>query len=141
MLSPTHKSALLSTFLHIESRLSEMEPLLAQGKRSSPLSQHVSDLSPGEAKAVAECFARIRNVMLTCLEKHGIPLEVRRVSLRWALQTNMMSLSAAVDEVGPERLRGCGNLDEAGRQEVLSIQQELEPLVGLLRKVSAICSG
>jgi len=141
MLSPTHKSALLSTFLHIESRLSEMEPLLAQGKRQSPLSQHVNDLSPSEAKAVVDCFARIRSIMLACLEKHGIPLEVRRVGLRWALQTSMMSLSVAVAEVGPERLRGCGDLDEAGRQEVLSIQQELEPLVGLLRKVSAICSG
>jgi len=141
MLSPTQKHALLSTFLHIESRLSEMEPLLTQGKRSSPLGQHVNDLSPGEAKAVADCFARIRSIMLACLEKHRIPLEFRRVGLRWALQTSMMSLSVAVADVGPERLRGSGDLDEAGRREVASIQQELEPLAGLLRKISTICGG
>jgi hypothetical protein len=141
MLSPTHKSALLNTFVHIERRLSEMEPLLALGKRPSPLSQHLNDLSPSEAKAVVDCFARIRSIMLTCLEKHRIPIDVHRVGLRWRLQTSMQSLSIAVAEVGPERMRGCGDLDEAGRQEVASIQQELEPLAGLLRKVSAICGG
>jgi len=91
MLSPLHKNALLSTFLHIESRLNEMEPLLAQGKRPSPLDQHVPDLSPTEAKVVDDYFARIRSTMVTCLEKHGIPIEVRRVGLRWSLQTSLIT--------------------------------------------------
>jgi GTP-binding protein EngB required for normal cell division len=67
--------------------------------------------------------------MLTCLEKHGIPVEVHRVSLRWSLQTNVNFLSVTVAEVGPEQLRGYGALDDAGRQEVLSIQQELDRLL------------
>ena len=129
MLSPLHKNALLSTFLYIESRLDEMEPLLAQGKRPSPLDRHVGDLSPTEAKVVEDYFARIRSTMVTCLEKHGIPIEVDRVSLRWSLQTSIAYLSVTVAEVAPERLRGYGELDEAGRQEVLSIQQELDRLL------------
>ena len=137
MLTSLHKQFLLSTFLHIESRLSEMEPLLAQGKRPSLLNQHVHDLSPTEAKVVEDYFARIRSTMVTCLEKHGIPVEVRRVSLRWSLQTSMISLSIAVEEMGPGRLRGYGGLDDAGRQEVLSIQQELDRL---LDRVSAYLS-
>lgn len=137
MLTPLHKNALLSTFLHIESRLDEMEPLLAQSKRPSPLDQHVHDLSPTEAKVVEDYFARIRSTMVTCLEKHGIPVEVHRVGLRWALQTSMSFLSIAVAEVSPDRLRGYGEMDEAGRQEVLSIQQELDRL---LDRVSAYLS-
>jgi GTP-binding protein EngB required for normal cell division len=129
MLKPLHKNALLSTFLHIESRLDEMEPLLAQGKRPSPLNRHVHDLSPTEAKVVEDYFARIRSTMVTCLEKHGIPVEVQRVSLRWSLQTGVNFLSVDVAEVGPDRLRGYGELDDAGRQEVLSIQQELDRLL------------
>jgi GTP-binding protein EngB required for normal cell division len=129
MLRPLHKNALLSTFLHIESRLNEMEPLLAQGKRPSPLNQHVHDLSPTEAKVVEDYFARIRSTMVTCLEKYGIPVEVHRVSLRWSLQTGLNFLSVAVAEVSPERLRGYGDMDDAGRQEVLSIQQELDRLL------------
>ena len=129
MLTPLHKHALLSTFLYIESRLNEIEPLLAQGKRPSPLNPHVHDLSPTEAKVVEDYFARIRSTMVTCLEKHGIPVEVHRVSLRWSLQTSVNFLSVAVAEVGPDRLRGYGALDAAGRQEVLSIQRELDRLL------------
>ncbi|MBN2560455.1 MAG: dynamin family protein [Phycisphaerae bacterium] len=129
MLSPLHKNALLSTFLHIENRLGEIEPLLARVKRSAPLDEHVHDLSPTEAKVVEDYFARIRGTMVNCLEKHGIPVEVHRVSLRWSLQTSMNFLSVAIAEVGPDRLRGYGPLDDAGRQEVLSIQQELDRLI------------
>lgn len=129
MLNPLHKNALLSTFLHIESRLNEMEPLLAQGKRPSPLDQHVHDLSPTEAKVVEDYFARIRSTMVTCLEKHGIPIEVHRVGLRWSLQTGLNFLGVAVAEFSPDRLRGYGELDDAGRQEVLSIQQEIDRLL------------
>lgn len=129
MLSPLHKNALLSTFLHIESRLKEMESLLPPGKRSSPLDQYLYDLSPSEAKVVEDYFARIRSTMVTCLEKHGIPIEVRRGSLRWSLQTGLNFLRVAVAEVSPDRLRGYGELDESGRQEVLSIQQEIDRLL------------
>jgi GTP-binding protein EngB required for normal cell division len=137
MLNPRHKNALLSTFLHIESRLNEMEPLLAQGKRPCPLDQLVHDLSPTEAKVVEDYFARIRSTMVTCLEKHGIPIEAHRVGLRWSLQTSLITLSIAVAEVSPDRLRGYGEMDEAGRQEVLSIQQEIDRL---LDRVSAYLS-
>ncbi len=129
MLNPLHKNALLSTFLHIESRLNEMEPMLAQSKRPSPLDERIHDLSPTEAKVVEDYFARIRSTMVTCLEKHGIPIEVHRVGLRWALQTSLITLSVAVAEVSPDRLRGYGELDDAGRKEILSIQQELDRLL------------
>ena len=129
MLTPLHKRALLSTFLHIESRLDEIDPLLVPGRRSSPLSQYAYDLSPTEAKVVEDYFDRIRSTMVTCLEKHGIPVEAHRVSLRWALQTSISLLGVALDEMGPDRLRGYGELDEAGRREVVSIQQELDRLL------------
>lgn len=77
---------------------------------------------------VEDYFVRVRSMMLTCLEKHGIPIEMHRVSLRWSLQTGICFLGVAVDDVGPERLRGYGALDEAGRQEVLSIHQEIHRL-------------
>jgi len=129
MLSPLHQRALLATCRHIESRLSEMEPLLAQGKRPSALNQYIHDLSPTETEVVEDYFARIRSTMVSCLEEHGIPVEMHRVSLRWSLQTTVEFLSVAVAEVGPNRLRGYGKLDAAGRQEIESIQQELNRLL------------
>ena len=113
MLTPLHKHVLLSGYLHIESRLNEMEPLLSQGKRPSPLNQYAHYLSPTEAKVVEDYFDRIRSTMVSCLEKHEIPVEVHRVSLPWSLQTSVSFLSIAVDEMGPDRLSSYGKLDEA----------------------------
>jgi len=128
MLTPLHKHVLLTGFLDIENRLQEMESLLVQGARPSPLSRCVGDLSPTEIKVVEDYFARIRSTMLTCLKKHDVPIEVRPTSLRWSLQCNMTMLDVAIAELGPERLRGYGELDDAGRREVESIQQEITRL-------------
>jgi hypothetical protein len=136
-----HKNAVLTTFVHIEERLNEMESLLGQGKRSSLLSKHVNDLSPSDAKAIMDCFARIRSTMLACLEKHRIPLNIHRVGLRRTLQTSMYSLSIALAELGPERLRGYGEVGDADRQDMRSIQQDLDRLGVLLGNVTAICGG
>ena len=137
MLTPLHKHVLLTGFLDIESRLQQMESLLAQGTRPSPLSGCVGDLSPTEAKVVEDYFVRIRSTMLTCLKKHSIPVEVRPTSLRWSLQCNMTMLDVAVAELGPERLRGYGEMDDDARQEVVSIQQEITRLAD---RVSAYLS-
>lgn len=67
--------------------------------------------------------------MLTCLEEAGIPLEVRRTSLRWALQCGTTFLNIAVAEMSPDRLCGYGPLDACGRERVLKIQQELTRLI------------
>lgn len=136
-----HKNAVLITFVHIDNCLSEMESLLAPGKRPSPLSKHVNDLSASEAKAIMDCFARIRSTMVNCLEKHRIPISVHRVGLRRALQTMMSSLSITLAEMGPKGMRGYGELDGDGLLEMRSIQQDLDRLGALVGKVTAICGG
>jgi GTP-binding protein EngB required for normal cell division len=137
MLTPLHKHVLLTGFLDVESRLKQMEALLVQGTRRYPLNEYVGDLSPTETKVVADYFARIRSTMQTCLEKHHIPIEVRPTSLRWAVQCGMTMLDVALADLGPKRLQGYGSIDEAGRQEVQSIQQELTRLTD---RVSAYLS-
>jgi len=136
-----HKNAVLTTFVHIEDCLSEMEALLGPVKRSSPLSKHVNDLSPSEAKAILDCFARIRSTMLACLEKHRIPINIHRIGVRRALQTTLYSLSIALAEIGPKGMRGYGEVDDASRQDMRSIQQDLDRLGALLGNVTAICGG
>jgi hypothetical protein len=138
MLTPLHKHVLLSGFLDIQNRLEEMECLLAQGGGSFPLRGYVNDLSPTEVKAMQDHFARIRGALLTCLEKHGVPPDVRRTSLRWALQARMTGLDIAVAEMGPERLRGYGSLDDAACREIVDMQQNIYQL---LDRANACLSG
>src|SRR5947209_3053439 len=80
-------------------RLAEMEAILAQSLVATPFSQYVNDVSPTESRVVGDYFHRLRDTMLACLEEAGIPLEVRRTSLRWALQCGITFLHIAVAEM------------------------------------------
>lgn len=132
MLGPLHKQAVLSAFVQIDGRLTELEPLLAQDRRPSPLDPCVSDLSPAEAGTIVEYFGRIRGTLLRCLEMHDIPIELQRISLRRSLHTSIALLKVAVAELGPNRLRGFGKLDDAGSQELRNIQGELRQVLDSL---------
>jgi GTP-binding protein EngB required for normal cell division len=128
-LNESQQRSLLFAILDIHRRMAEMESNLSQGAVSSPFSQYVNDLSPTEGKVIRDYFARIRTTMLACVHEGGIPLEVRRTSVRWALQCGMTFLNIAVADMGPERLRGYGPLAEAARPELLKVQQDLNRLI------------
>ncbi len=128
-LNESQKRAVLFGLLDLHRRMADLEALLAHGPDPSPFSQYVNDLSPTEAKVVRDYFGRLRSRMLICLEEAGIPLEVRRTSLRWGLQCGMSFLSIAVAEISPSRLRGYGPMNDAGAEAVVKIQQELDRLI------------
>ncbi len=102
MLGPLHKRAPLATFLHIESRLNEMELSLARGKQPSLRWTSTSLTYRLPKPIVADYFARIRRAMIHCLQKHQIPVEMHRVSLRRSFQTGANFPGVAVTELGPD---------------------------------------
>lgn len=124
-----HQRAVLLSFLDSHRRLVEMEAQLAQAVEASPLTQYINDLSSTERKVITDYFQNFRKRMLACLEETGIPLEVRRISLRWALQCGLISLHIAVDEISPERLAGYGALTPIAETRIRQIQQELHRLL------------
>jgi GTP-binding protein EngB required for normal cell division len=128
-LNDSQKRGILFSCLDLHRRMAEMEAYLVQGAEPTPFSQYVNDVSPTEAQVVRDYFARIRARMLTCLQEAGIPLELRRTSVRWALQCGMIFLHIAVAEMGPDRLRGYGPLVPGAAATVVQIQQDLDRLI------------
>lgn len=128
-LNDFHRRSVLAGFLDIHHRLAKLEGAMAGCDRSSPLSEFVQDISPAEIKVVQDYCSRVRSTMLACLEQCDIPLEVHRTSLRWALQTGVAFVGIAVDELGPERMRGYGTLDGNAQETLRKIQRELNRLI------------
>src|SRR5262245_28512365 len=122
--------AILFGFLDVHRRLAELESLLDQCLLPSPFARYTNDLAPEEHAAVHVHFARIRASMLARLREAGIPLEVPRQGVRWALSCGLSSLDSAVGEIGPQRLLGYGPLDPLGVAQAGKIQQELRRLIG-----------
>lgn len=120
-LNVNHQRIILISFLDVERRLAEMEADLAHGQDDSPFARFVNDLSPTEMKVVRDYFARVRSAMVSSLREAGIPLDVRRTSLRWSLQTHLAFVCVAVEEIAQNRLEGYGQLDAAGRIALIEI--------------------
>jgi GTP-binding protein EngB required for normal cell division len=118
--------------VELHRRMVELEAMLTEGANPSPFSQYVSDLSPTEIQIVRDYFARLRARMLACLQETGIPLDVRRTSVRWGLQVGMTFLHIAVAEFGPGQLRGYGPLDAPAAAAVENVQRELWRLIDRL---------
>lgn len=102
----THRRHILHRFLTIDRRLDELESMESRGGRPSPLSEYASDLSPTEVRVLVDHFARIRSMILAHLEELSIPLDVRQNSVRWVLQTSLMHVQVAIDDIDPRQLSG-----------------------------------
>jgi GTP-binding protein EngB required for normal cell division len=115
----------MSGLLDVQHRLEDIEALLAQSLVSSPFTQYINDLSPTERKVVHDYLERLRSVMLAALDDIGIPLEIKRASLRWVLQVHVMDLHSALAELGPSYLRGYGPMNEISKTQSLQLEQTL----------------
>ena len=132
-LSANHSRHILQGFLNIHKQMSELESLLVQSASASPFTQYVKDVSPTECLVIQDHFARIRSAMVAHLEDLSIPLEVRTMSVRWTLETCLMHLQVAVDDMGPKQLAGYGQLDPTGQAAVARIQDDLTRLLECVR--------
>jgi len=121
--------AILCGFLDIHRRMADLEALLSPSTKATPFSAHVNDLSPTEAHVVQDYFARIRTAMLEHLRESEIPLDVQKMSLRWAIDVGIAFIGINVAELGPKKLRGYGALDERASAQATKFQEDLERLV------------
>jgi hypothetical protein len=131
--SSTQARHLLQRFLAIQERLEELESLSSQGSKPTPFSRYVNDLSPTESRVLIDHFTRVKEVMLAHLEELSVPIELRKTSVRWALQTSLMHLQVNIDDMGPEKLRSYGPLNVATRSAAIRIQDDLTRLLDRTR--------
>jgi GTP-binding protein EngB required for normal cell division len=126
ILNEAQSRSILSGFLDIHRRMSDLEALLQPGERPSAFSEYVNDIAPTEAKVLRDYFARIRTAMLGHLKELQIPVAIRPMSRRWAIQTGLQFLSIAVAELRPSKLRGYGELRREAPSLVTKICEDLD---------------
>ena len=132
-LSEIHSRHILNGFLRIHKQLAELEALLVQCETASPFSRVVKDLSTAECRALQDHFAQIRAAMLAHLEDLGIPLEIRATSVRWTVETSLMHIQTAVDDMRPKQLAGYGELGTTEQAAILKTQEDLTRLLERVR--------
>jgi hypothetical protein len=124
MLSDSHKRAIFFAFLDIHRRMAEVEAMMVR-HQTSRFDSHINDLSPEEVDRAHNGFARLREVMQDCLRDSQISMSSQPASVHWALQCCMSSISIAISEINPNRLKAYGPLDSAAEMRIQQIQESL----------------
>ncbi len=129
ILNEAQSRSILCGFLDIHRRMADLEALTPPVERPSAFSQYINDLSPTEAKVVQDYFARIRTAMLGHLQELDVPLDIRQMSVRWAIQVGLNFISVAAAELRPSKLRGYGELGQEARSRITKVCEDLDRLI------------
>src|SRR5262249_50487345 len=123
---------LLITLLDLRRQLERVEDALLRPAKLAPFFEHDSDLPPGRAQAILQCFGQIRAALLQAAQRLELPVEVRRTSLSWELQCLLTHFQISLVEIGPKQLRGYGEVEKPASDVLQQVQQELGRLVNEL---------
>lgn len=124
-LGPSHRHVLASALADILHRVSELEAAVARGAEPDPFSGLVDDLSAEEKKVARDRLRQIRRDVMAWCDRYDVVPSAKRTGLRWVLQSSLAFVRVMVDDMGPRRLRGYGNLDAAIRDQLVRMQAEL----------------
>jgi GTP-binding protein EngB required for normal cell division len=133
LLNEYHKLRLRVTFQHIDSLLTEVEHILGDSVSDSPFNRYRGDTTPIQQRVARDYVLRIRAAMARIMKEHEISFGEPVCGSRWAANTALLYAAVAVDELDPDRLRGYGQISDAGQNVLETIGTELHSLIGKLQ--------
>ena len=107
-----------------------VENILADGQSGSPFSRYIGDVTPIQQRVAHDYVVRIRAAMARIMKEQGISFDEARCGSRCAANTTLLYAAISVDELHPDRLRGYGQVSDAGQSLLMAIIAELHSLIG-----------
>ena len=132
-LNEYHQLRVRVFFQHIDSLLTEVEEILAEAQSGSPFSRYIADTTPIQQRVAHDYAVRIRTAMARIMKEQGISFGEPRCGSRRAADTALLFAAISVDELHAERLRGYGQVSDAGQILLETIMAELHSLIGKLQ--------
>ncbi len=138
-LNENHKRKLGSAFKHMDELLGQS---LNAAAPSPPglYSRYVQDLSQSELHWIGTRIERVREQILTLLERFEIASPPPSTPVSWLLKTNLTSLDIVFEDLYPEKMRGYGDMERSTAADLASaideIRRNLGPLLAFLNEIS-----
>ncbi len=131
-LNTSQEIRLVSHCRHVDRLLGDIENVLNASLTSPAFPRVRADLSPAEAKVVADYVARIRAQMVRVLDGLGIRPPEPDLGARHSIRVSLAFARVALEEIRPEHMIGYGGLPEALVPELEGLSAELQALVNRL---------
>ena len=133
MLNPSQKNALRLMLELLENELRQLRRLLQKGEGQRLLLHIVDDLTEEEKSLLNERIDRLISYVIHL--KDSFDLTNRERVLRWIVKATSVYLSAQVEEVISDKLKGYG-------ETTLEVKETLDPIlnemISILRQMESI---
>ncbi len=110
---------------HIDRRLCEAGEILRETESPSPFPRHIPDVTPEQARVIADHMQRIREQLLLALAWEGLKPEPAEIPASHALIVMMAFIDITIEEMKPGPMRGCGAVSEEAAAGLNNVVRDL----------------
>jgi hypothetical protein len=109
--------------------LSDIENILNSAASRAAFPRHAADVTPEFRISLEDYIRRIRMQLRIALDTAGVPTEMPAISASRAIQTTLLYVEVAAEELAPRYMRGYGPLSDPAAARLESIANDLGNLV------------
>jgi hypothetical protein len=128
-LNENHKRRLRVTCQHIDRLLSNIENILDAPAWPAAFPRYAADLAPEPRRSLVDYIRRIRAQLQAALDTAGISDQMPPISASHAIQTTLLYVEVAAEELAPRYMRGYGPLPDQAAEKLEGIAEDLAALV------------
>lgn len=120
---------LLANLQYADKLLAEIEGILAAAQSRSAFPKYRLDVTPAQARVVADYIARLRSQMLRALRNLGAEPPEPQLAALHSIRVTLGFVDIALEECRPKRMKGYGALPADRLAELDGMVDELQNLV------------
>ena len=128
-LNEYQKDDLLISFCHIDKLLLEFECVLDVTIPRSPLQQYINDVDSDSLVKIKEKCDCLRQAMCRILREKDISIGKPNLSVLNKIYVSLVFADIAIEELGPQHMKGYGKLSASATEELNAMVKELKELL------------
>lgn len=137
LLSEPQQRALLTRWHEIDRLMEQIEAVLSAKTSTAVFPKFKSEVSPPQARVIADYIANIRAELIQSAKALGVDLPPAEFSPLHSINISITFAEIAMEECTPEKLEGYGELDQRAVPQIRGMVEQLLGSLGKLRSYIA----
>ncbi|MGA2445272.1 MAG: dynamin family protein [Opitutaceae bacterium] len=128
-LNDNHRRTLLAGVKYIDRLLAEALAELSPAGEDAIFAPTLPDATPVQRKVIADQAARLRRGLRAALDACAIPVSPPEIGALWNLRCTLVSIDIALEDFGPDHLRGYGAIDDATAARTTELRAQIRTVL------------
>lgn len=125
---------LVASCQYIDKLLADMEDVLNAAEAKSVFPKYSDDLSPIQHQTIQDFIGQFRGLLLRVFAVQGIESDEPKIAASHAIHSALTFIEITIEELKPAKMRGYGQVSEAGMVDLNALINELHGLAQQLHR-------